>query len=423
MRYRPIPSLCLIEDRSEFATERLVGYLSILHMVLNQNFRPDLPKPPISKHTGSNPVSNWTSKNRNLPSEISTDQHDSQRVHAPNICGAAGSSRPKIPRHSESSPPKFSTSYTSRAPTPSGSDNFEKHHDRSLSHAMHNNISGTTESNIATPVCPTPNSTVNTSPSPVGLDIPMLEIPQIRPAPLNTTLGSPETTLNPASHDVPMSAHSQVNPAIPNSTSGSPETAVVSGSSRADVCCQATSNLTSSNSATASTTPAVTNPHPARSDVPSMHNNKETDARAPPATTVSVVPAPSDNLQSPRSSPLRFPQTPLLRQRKAIRNQTEHLGWFKSTRDGPLLAPPLAIPAHYQVLPRVGDVYMHHDKTTDSFKAWVWRENQWTAATGELSHPILTDYRLKVSSTGEPSWVTKKSLVSEKGRDKRKLWE
>ncbi|KAI6032117.1 hypothetical protein BKA83DRAFT_4122507 [Pisolithus microcarpus] len=52
---------------------------------------------------------------------------------------------------------------------------------------------------------------------------------------------------------------------------------------------------------------------------------------------------------------------------------------------------------------------------------WMWTGHRWDVADPECTHPIMSEYRLKILGKGEPSWVTRKTMVSDQGRAKRKL--
>lgn len=88
--------------------------------------------------------------------------------------------------------------------------------------------------------------------------------------------------------------------------------------------------------------------------------------------------------------------------------------WFSSTsRD--LLSTPPDVP-----VARFGDLYIH--TCTDGAKqAWVYGANgRWESVETCDAHPFLRGYVLNLCANGEPSWVTKDTMRTYKGRTKKR---
>ena len=68
----------------------------------------------------------------------------------------------------------------------------------------------------------------------------------------------------------------------------------------------------------------------------------------------------------------------------------------------------------------VGSLYVH--KTPDGQENWI-RVNDglWESVQAAHPHPFLKGYVLSFLSNGEPRWVTKESLRTYKGREKKML--
>ena len=110
---------------------------------------------------------------------------------------------------------------------------------------------------------------------------------------------------------------------------------------------------------------------------------------------------------------------PLKRMRKAIRSREECVMFYKSSGPQSLDSPPV-MPQAYDHPLRIADLYVHHDWTEDTFQIWMWSESQWTEVGVDTLHPLLSGYHLKLLDNGEPSWVTRKTMITDQGRMKRK---
>ncbi|KAI6140515.1 hypothetical protein BKA82DRAFT_4019323 [Pisolithus tinctorius] len=110
---------------------------------------------------------------------------------------------------------------------------------------------------------------------------------------------------------------------------------------------------------------------------------------------------------------------PLKRTQKAIRKQKEYVTFYRSFSEGPLDSPP-DVPEAYEHPWKIADLYVHHNQTERAFQVWIRSETGWIKAAVDTHHPTLSDYRLKLLDNGEPSWVLRKTMVTDRGRAKRK---
>ncbi|KAI6146706.1 hypothetical protein BKA82DRAFT_4015550 [Pisolithus tinctorius] len=146
----------------------------------------------------------------------------------------------------------------------------------------------------------------------------------------------------------------------------------------------------------------------------------------------SAPPAGIDHIQPPEGerglSRIPIPATattaavvnwPLKRTQKAIRKQKEYVTFYRSFSEGPLDSPP-DVPEAYEHPWRIADLYVHHNQTEGAFQVWIRSETGWIKAAVDTHHPTLSDYRLKLLDNGEPSWVLRKTMVTDRGRAKRK---
>jgi len=103
---------------------------------------------------------------------------------------------------------------------------------------------------------------------------------------------------------------------------------------------------------------------------------------------------------------------PPSRQEQKIRNLDVTVGRYISTHVLPLQHPPQCAQA------TCGDLYIHH-YATDKLQIWFWDGGRWEGEIADgYRHPTLPNYRLYASGGGEPTWVTKKTRSTYKGRSR-----
>ena len=111
---------------------------------------------------------------------------------------------------------------------------------------------------------------------------------------------------------------------------------------------------------------------------------------------------------------------PLKCMRKAIRNKKEWTTFYKSVSSQCLDLPP-KIPHAYERPLSTADIYVHQDQSKGVFQVWVWSGDRWTDAQVDTCHPVLSGYHLKLLPNGDPSWVTRKTMITDQGRAKKAL--
>lgn len=98
------------------------------------------------------------------------------------------------------------------------------------------------------------------------------------------------------------------------------------------------------------------------------------------------------------------------RQEQKIRNLDIKIGRYITTHPLPLQHPPSC--------PRAadGDLYIHH-YGNKKVQIWLREGDGWLGdITDGHDHPLLSDYRLFVADDVEPTWVTRKTRSTYKGR-------
>ncbi|KAI6006089.1 hypothetical protein EDD15DRAFT_2191383 [Pisolithus albus] len=69
----------------------------------------------------------------------------------------------------------------------------------------------------------------------------------------------------------------------------------------------------------------------------------------------------------------------------------------------------------------IADLYIHQNDRESVRQIWMWTGHQWDAVKPDCTHPIMSEYRLKILEKGEPSWVMRKTMVSDQGRAKQEI--
>ncbi|KAI6143932.1 hypothetical protein BKA82DRAFT_4179077 [Pisolithus tinctorius] len=102
------------------------------------------------------------------------------------------------------------------------------------------------------------------------------------------------------------------------------------------------------------------------------------------------------------------------RQEHKIRNLNVVIGRFISSGNAPLERPPV----HSQAVH--GDLYIHHYE--NRVQIWLRDGDQWLPDIKDgCHHPTLPEYRLYVAKGVEPTWVTRKTRSTYKGRLKNRV--
>lgn len=103
---------------------------------------------------------------------------------------------------------------------------------------------------------------------------------------------------------------------------------------------------------------------------------------------------------------------PVQRFRRKIRDIDAYIVWYLSTGIGHI-----SYPSQSSADP--GDLYLHREKGGNT-QIWLRTlDLQWKPTNAGDSHPCLTGYRLHMLFSGEPRWVTKKTVTTYRGREKR----
>jgi hypothetical protein len=136
-----------------------------------------------------------------------------------------------------------------------------------------------------------------------------------------------------------------------------------------------------------------------------------TENRVIPDVPGADSPTPTENstLNHPQSTASQYSAR---RIEHKIRGLDQIMHWYDSRGCEPLLAPPPCESLE------CGDLYIHQSLSTPtSRQMWIWSAQQgWQDAQEYQAHPLLPMHRLWFSATGEPRWVTQKTISTYKGR-------
>ena len=107
---------------------------------------------------------------------------------------------------------------------------------------------------------------------------------------------------------------------------------------------------------------------------------------------------------------------PFQRCRKAIRSCEEVTSWYCSRSSRPMDFPSLS-PHLYSEALCENDLFIH--TCSNGIQAWIWNGETWVPIKEGDPHPHITGYCVSFLEKGEPSWVTKKTIVTYRSKRRR----
>ncbi|KAH7905831.1 hypothetical protein BJ138DRAFT_1105653 [Hygrophoropsis aurantiaca] len=128
----------------------------------------------------------------------------------------------------------------------------------------------------------------------------------------------------------------------------------------------------------------------------------------------------------PRKPQAQSPQEPrhtqeprYMRLQHSIRERDEKTSWYRSIGQERLNSPSTSL-SHYSHELGTGDLYIHLVGNSVS-QAWMWTGKFWEVIGEGGNHPILAGYCFHILKSGEPTWVTGKTLATYQSRYKHRL--
>lgn len=92
--------------------------------------------------------------------------------------------------------------------------------------------------------------------------------------------------------------------------------------------------------------------------------------------------------------------------------------WYIDRSSCSILLPPTVPEA------KTGHLYIHRDASRNVFSYWILTTaNRWERVSPGAEHPLNHDRVLAVRVNGEPSWVTRASIVTTKTRKEKEVRE
>ena len=107
---------------------------------------------------------------------------------------------------------------------------------------------------------------------------------------------------------------------------------------------------------------------------------------------------------------------PFQRFRKAIRSREEVTSWYCSRSSRPMDGPSVS-PYLYSEALCENDLFIH--TCSNGIQAWIWNGETWVPIKEGDPHPHITGYCVSFLEKGEPSWVTKKTIVTYRSKRRR----
>lgn len=97
-----------------------------------------------------------------------------------------------------------------------------------------------------------------------------------------------------------------------------------------------------------------------------------------------------------------------------MRDVDAYIVWYLSEGPDPS---PLSYPS---TATNPGDLFMHRRAGSEDVLIWVvGKSGNWEKISIGAKHPLLSGYRLHLLASGDPGWVTRKTVTTYRGRRKR----
>ncbi|KAI6044171.1 hypothetical protein EDC04DRAFT_2599745 [Pisolithus marmoratus] len=139
-----------------------------------------------------------------------------------------------------------------------------------------------------------------------------------------------------------------------------------------------------------------------------------------PAPATGFVPATSKVKHLPHDHPSNSMRVcaakEFCKHQKAIRSRDDCISWFSSADSEPM-GTPSSSPNCYSHALQDGDLFIHSHN--HGCQAWMWGESGWTPVQEGQSHPYITGYYLSIAGSGEPSWVTGKTMATYRAKNRK----
>jgi len=94
---------------------------------------------------------------------------------------------------------------------------------------------------------------------------------------------------------------------------------------------------------------------------------------------------------------------------KAIRSHEETVSWYSSKSSLALDQPPVSLTCYGGTL-QSGDLFINIH--SNGIQSWIRELDRWVSVEEDHPHPFLKSYRLILLKNGDPSWVTRKTVVT-----------
>jgi hypothetical protein len=150
---------------------------------------------------------------------------------------------------------------------------------------------------------------------------------------------------------------------------------------------------------------------------PASGAHTETVVQCRPVVTVpstsAPVPSISAVISSTPSISVQSNLTPFKQQRAFSSGSPGVTTWYTTSSPYDIVSPP------GDLVPAIGDLYVHHNRVTDIYHVWLWAmDRQWKCVTEmeKVYHPAIDDRVLSMRANGTPNWITAASFTTIRGR-------
>ncbi|KAG6370211.1 WD40-repeat-containing domain protein [Boletus reticuloceps] len=126
-----------------------------------------------------------------------------------------------------------------------------------------------------------------------------------------------------------------------------------------------------------------------------------------------------DGVVESHDRPPASANNPPFRRERRLRNSQHITGRYASIAKGPLLTPP------HCPHPQSGDLFVHKygEGGNAKMQVWLWSNDSWLGdiVDGHI-HPCLSDYRLNIRDSSDPTWVTRKTRATYRIREQSHIY-
>jgi hypothetical protein len=100
-----------------------------------------------------------------------------------------------------------------------------------------------------------------------------------------------------------------------------------------------------------------------------------------------------------------------VRHERKVRGTDQFMCWYEVARTS---EEPPSLPA------KTGDLFLERCGDASELRVWLWESDRWNKIASEHPHPLLPNRVLYINPSGDPRWVTRKTLTTYRSRKRDK---